>query len=121
MFLISLGQRGCVRNTGARHLTLDDNWNGWNWKKTLGMGKIDSLILPVGDPESRLSGALLRRSLVKALKMEKHAAVNRKFDAMFSDEVRDEWLRMIRDWEKDGSKPDPFTHTEKGGHSSVVD
>ena len=24
---------------GARHLTLDDNWSGWNWKKILGMGK----------------------------------------------------------------------------------
>ena len=39
---------------GAHHLTLDDNWNGWNWKKTLGMGKRDSLILPIGDPEPHL-------------------------------------------------------------------
>ena len=23
---------------GARHLSLDDNWSGWNWKKILGMG-----------------------------------------------------------------------------------
>jgi hypothetical protein len=23
---------------GARHLALDDNWSGWNWKKILGMG-----------------------------------------------------------------------------------
>lgn len=23
---------------GARHLTLDDSWNWWNWKKILGMG-----------------------------------------------------------------------------------
>ena len=23
---------------GARHLTLDDIWSGWNWKKILGMG-----------------------------------------------------------------------------------
>jgi len=22
----------------ARHLTLDDSWSGWNWKKILGMG-----------------------------------------------------------------------------------
>lgn len=27
---------------GARHLTLDDNWSGWNWKKILGMGKMGS-------------------------------------------------------------------------------
>lgn len=25
---------------GARHLALDDIWSGWNWKKTLNMGKI---------------------------------------------------------------------------------
>jgi hypothetical protein len=24
---------------GARHLTLDDNWSGWNWNKIVGMGK----------------------------------------------------------------------------------
>jgi hypothetical protein len=24
---------------GARHLTLDDSWNWWNWRKILGMGK----------------------------------------------------------------------------------
>ena len=23
---------------GAHHLTLDDSWSGWNWKKILGMG-----------------------------------------------------------------------------------
>ena len=23
---------------GSRHLTLDDSWNWWNWKKILGMG-----------------------------------------------------------------------------------
>ena len=51
---------------------------------------------------------------------EKHAAVNAKFDAMFSGELRDEWLRMIRDWEKDQSKPNPFTYTAKGGHSCVI-
>ena len=25
---------------GARHLALDDNWSGWNWKKILGMGNV---------------------------------------------------------------------------------
>lgn len=26
---------------GARHLTLDDSWSWWNWKKILGMGMTD--------------------------------------------------------------------------------
>ena len=73
------------------------------------------------DSELHRLGDLFLRSLVKALNMkEKHAAVNKKFDAMFSDEHRGEWLRMIRDWEKDRSKPNPFTYTEKGGHSCVI-
>jgi hypothetical protein len=75
----------------------------------------------VSDSEPRRSGNLFLRSLVKAITMkEKHAAVNAKFDAMFSEELRDEWLRMIRDWEKDQSKPNPFTYTAKGGHSCVI-
>ena len=28
---------------GARHLTLDDSWGWWNWRKILGMGMIDSI------------------------------------------------------------------------------
>lgn len=24
---------------GARHMSLDDTWGGWNWKKILGMGE----------------------------------------------------------------------------------
>ena len=28
---------------GSRHLTLDDSWNWWNWKKILGMGMINSV------------------------------------------------------------------------------
>lgn len=50
----------------------------------------------------------------------KHAAVNKKFDATFSDELRDEWLKTIRDWEKDKKKKNPFTHTEKGEHVHAI-
>ena len=51
---------------------------------------------------------------------KKHAEVNMKFDKMFSDEVRAGWLRMIRDWEKDTSQPNPFTYKEKGGCNIVI-
>jgi len=106
---------------GARHLTLDDNWGGWNWKKTLGMGTMGSLkLVPVND-EPRFPGDLLLRSLLKALVMKsKHTAVNEKFDAMFSDELRREWKGMIRDWEINKSKPNPFTHTEKGEYTHAI-
>ena len=51
---------------------------------------------------------------------QKHAKVNAKFDATFSKELRDEWLRMIRDWEKDQSMQDPFTYTAQGRHYRVA-
>ena len=45
---------------------------------------------------------------------KKHASENDKFDAMFPANLRDEWMSMIQDWECDKSKPNPYTHTEKG-------
>jgi hypothetical protein len=52
---------------------------------------------------------------LKALLMkEKHTSENRKFDATFSEDLRKDWLKMIQDWECDKSKPNPYTHEEKG-------
>ena len=45
---------------------------------------------------------------------EKHRAVNNKFNSMFPGNLHDKWLEMIRTWEKDKSKPNPFSHTEQG-------
>lgn len=45
---------------------------------------------------------------------EKHTLENRKFDSMFPESLRNQWLLMIRHWEHDKSKPNPFTHSEKG-------
>jgi hypothetical protein len=61
------------------------------------------------------SGDLLLRSLIKALVMKaKHTSENKKFDATFPADLREEWLTMIRSWEHDKKKPNPYTHTEKG-------
>lgn len=61
------------------------------------------------------TGDLLLRSLLKALLMKsKHASENKKFDADIPQPLRDEWLKMIRSWESDKSKPNPYTHNEKG-------
>lgn len=60
-------------------------------------------------------GELLLRSLLKALLMkEKHASENKKFDDTFTEDLREDWLMMIRNWECDKSSPNPYTHTEKG-------
>jgi Kyakuja-Dileera-Zisupton transposase len=100
---------------GARHLTLDDNWSGWNWKKILGMGeRLLEGCVSIND-EPRVLGDLLHRSLLKALVMkDKHTAANNRLNEGFTEKLRNGWIKMIRDWEKDKSKPNPFTHTEKG-------
>lgn len=45
---------------------------------------------------------------------KKHKATNDKFDAIFSKAVRREWAKMITEWELDKTKPNPYTHAEKG-------
>ena len=51
---------------------------------------------------------------------KKHGAVNKKFDAMFPDELRGQWLRMIRDWENNASNPNPFTDEDRGRCRPVI-
>jgi hypothetical protein len=48
------------------------------------------------------------------LSKEKHTLENKKFDAMFPVDLREDWMTMIRNWESDKSKPNPYTHVEKG-------
>ena len=60
-------------------------------------------------------GDFLLRSLLKALVVKsKHTSENEKFDATLTQELRDEWLAMIQNWESDKSSPNPYTHNEKG-------
>ena len=64
-----------------------------------------------------ISGVLLLRGLVKALAMKKkHTAISEKFDATLPANLRREWQEMISQWERDKSKPNPYTHTEKGSY-----
>ncbi|KAF9777745.1 hypothetical protein BJ322DRAFT_1015458 [Thelephora terrestris] len=88
---------------GARHLTLDDSWNWWNWKKIIGMGN------------------LLLRSLLKAISMkEKHTAIHNKFDTSFPKDVLIKWADMISCWECDKTNPNPYIHTEKASNVAEV-
>ena len=98
---------------GARHLTLDDSWGWWNWRKILGMGMSDSNLSSFANAETQ--GDLLLRNLLKALAMrDKHTTINKKFDAILPANLREEWAEMISEWEHNKSKPNPYTHTEKG-------
>lgn len=95
----------------------------WPWM-TLGAGGIGRrywewvqlfLQLHRSQPLTLLLGELLLRNLLKALLMkEKHTSENKKFDATFPAGLRNEWSVMIQKWERDKSKPNPYTHAEKG-------
>ena len=86
----------------------EDPWNGYDQVPSV-------MITLVIDTLAFLLGKLLLRNLVKALLMrEKHTAENKKFDNTFPDVLHDEWLVMIRNWERDKSSPNPYTHREKG-------
>lgn len=45
---------------------------------------------------------------------EKHELENKVFDATFPPTLRQEWLMMIKNWERDKKNPNPYTHKEKG-------
>ncbi|KAJ7024108.1 hypothetical protein C8F04DRAFT_969398 [Mycena alexandri] len=79
-----------VSGPGARHDSLDDHWNFWNWLKTIG--------LP----------ALLRRRLDAA---RKEQASQREAFEVFSIQQADRvptWKKMVEDFEMDEKKKNPY-------------
>ena len=65
--------------------------------------------------DTKTPGNLLLRNLLKALAMKaKHTAVVDKFKAILPMHLLLEWTNMISEWEQDKTKPNPYTHTEKG-------
>ena len=100
---------------GARHLTLDDSWNWWNWRKILGMGMARLLFLYFAFAHPGNQGKLLLRNLSKALSMKaKHMTTMSKFNAELPEDLLSDWADMISQWERDKTKLNPYTHTEKG-------
>ncbi|KAG6806094.1 hypothetical protein H0H92_012730 [Tricholoma furcatifolium] len=79
---------------GARHDTLDDFMGYWNFRKTVDLGD-----------------TLLKR-LVEAIP---EAIVHRQAFVLFTESLQNEhsgdlhaWEKMLREWEADQSKPDPY-------------
>ncbi|KAF7321400.1 hypothetical protein MKEN_00660500 [Mycena kentingensis (nom. inval.)] len=80
---------------GARADQLDDHWSFWNWTKLVGLPK------------------LLRRRLDNAqAELAKQEASFRLFSAQQAEHVP-AWLEMVRAFEADESKPNPYALAEK--------
>ena len=50
---------------------------------------------------------------------DKHVDVHKKFNAILPDDLRQEWAKMISQWEQDKTQPNPYTHKEKGTYHSL--
>ena len=65
-----------------------------------------------------LIGLSLEKNLLKAVAMSsKQRQVADDFTAMFPRETIEAWSLMVKEWEADPSKPNPYVLTEKGGFS----
>ncbi|KAJ7190623.1 hypothetical protein GGX14DRAFT_579706 [Mycena pura] len=85
-----------VSGPGARHDTLDNHWNFWNWLKTIGLPSI------------------LRRRLDTARKEQ--ASQREAFEA-FSLQQADRvpvWKKMVEDFERDPSQKNPYEMKIRG-------
>ncbi|KAF8335185.1 hypothetical protein F5887DRAFT_892104 [Amanita rubescens] len=88
-----------VREMGpaARHETLDDHWNGWNFRKIVGFRML-----------------FAKRFREAAAMSTKHETVFKEVSATFSTKTISKWLRMIEKWEIDPAKvPNPYQEPEK--------
>jgi len=63
-----------------------------------------------------LIGSSLEKNLLKAVEMSsKQRQVAGDFTATFPHETIQAWGLMVKEWEVDPSKPNPYVLTEKGG------
>ncbi|RXW12428.1 hypothetical protein EST38_g13424 [Candolleomyces aberdarensis] len=78
--------------SGGRHESLNDHFNGINFRKLVGLR------------------SLLPKKLREAAEMRKqHQEAFTKLSATFSDEMKAKWTDMVSKWEKDPTKnPNPY-------------
>jgi hypothetical protein len=98
---------------GARHLTLDDHWGWWNWRRLVGLGKYCILIRNFVSQMS--PGETLERALKAADIWEKKMGlVARQHDETVVKATLDEWIQVEAAWQQDHSKEDPYAEPELG-------
>jgi hypothetical protein len=92
---------------GSRTDTINDHALAWNWRKITNFGEFDSIlfrrVLTV-----RIGNSLLSQ-LKKAIKMHaKHRELFNKFNATFPEDVVMKWEKMVKEWNVDSNKPNPY-------------
>ncbi|KAJ7249573.1 hypothetical protein C8J57DRAFT_1079532, partial [Mycena rebaudengoi] len=85
---------------GFRREVLDDNFNDWNWKKTVGLGTCRLML-------RKIVAAIPEMLAARAELAEKEESIPKA--------AVEEWRRAVEEWEADQNKPNPFARvtTEK--------
>ncbi len=96
---------------GVRHEHLNDHWGAWNWQKIVGFGKQCSC---PGSPTvslifSHISGTSFLKALHEArTQHSKQRRAFQEYSATFGESILAEWEALVKTWEGDMSKPDPY-------------
>ena len=101
----------------ARHQILDDHWGSWNWRKVINSRMSPSFHAMLIDFHCSLiiTGTNLQKTLQKAWKWSKaQREVANTLSASISEETVRRWQRMVADYKRDKSKPNPFEEREIG-------
>ncbi|KIJ90500.1 hypothetical protein K443DRAFT_116509 [Laccaria amethystina LaAM-08-1] len=80
----------------ARHDTLNDHWNAWNFRKIVGFRTLFA---------KRFEEAVLMKA--------KHTDVFNKFSATFPPAVVEKWERMVVKWEDNPKAANPYNEPER--------
>ena len=94
--------------------SMDDKFSHWNWTKLVGLGMIP-LCCSKRTLTHRSPGPLFKKKYLNALTQSKvHAEELAFLNQRLPDNVRDTWTRMVVDWEKDRTKPNPYYTPSEG-------
>src|ERR1700678_3605094 len=99
---------------GARHDTLNDHWNGWNFRKIVRFRMYHTIIFSITKNSYYLIGTLFSKRFQEAVLMSaKHTEIFEKFSATFPPETVGKWVRMVEHWENDPKAPNPYDESEQ--------
>lgn len=108
-----------VREMGpaARHDTLNDHWNSWNFRKIVGFRMYFALRFVSCTYLQLLQGKLFSKRFYEAFKMStKQTEVFKQLSATFTPETVAGWEAMVARWNKNQNTPNPYAEP-KGGQS----
>ncbi len=100
---------------GARHDTLDDQWQAWNYQRVVRFGECDVNRLAHLLLISRLGTTLHRRLDESVQQAQKQREIHNQFTRTFRPSVVEEWNAQVDAWQEDPFNkdiPNPFAEPE---------